>query len=147
MCSGLVVVARVHLLRKSMEISTANANKEKELSEEATTSVIMRESEFSCEPEPHINTGKELIVYCPPGLPSCEGISHKRELNWNADWAWSVAMELYKHMHYTSFFFRTSRLNHLLVKSARLKVVLAWSSTLGGAHSALGDTFTAHVSI
>ena len=33
----------------------------------------------------------------------------------------------------------------LLVDCVRLKVMLSWSSTLGGAHSALGDYFTSHV--
>ncbi len=34
----------------------------------------------------------------------------------------------------------------LLVDAVRLKVMLAWSSTLGGAYSALGDNFIQHVS-
>ena len=34
---------------------------------------------------------------------------------------------------------------NLLVDCVRLKVMLAWSSTLGGAYSALGDSIVSHV--
>ena len=33
----------------------------------------------------------------------------------------------------------------LLVQCAKLRMLMAWCSTLGGAHSSLGETITLHV--
>ena len=42
-------------------------------------------------------------------------------------------------------YFRSWYLNHLLTKRILLEETMAWLSTLGGAHSSLGEYFTHHV--
>ena len=42
-------------------------------------------------------------------------------------------------------YFRSWYLNHLLTKRMLLEETMAWLSTLGGAHSSLGEYFTPHV--
>lgn len=40
---------------------------------------------------------------------------------------------------------RSLRMISLLLDCAKLKMLMAWFSTLGGAHSSLGETITIHV--
>ena len=42
--------------------------------------------------------------------------------------------------------YRTLRMLTVLSRCARLRMLMAWCSTLGGAHSQLGDTLPDHVS-
>lgn len=42
-------------------------------------------------------------------------------------------------------FSRSLRMLTLLLNCARLRMLMAWCSTLGGAHSSLGETFVTHV--
>ena len=91
---------------------------------------------------PSCNTHKQVI------LVGTDSASPIMELSWNADWAWLVTKGPSLTSTLVTIFYdcRVSRMHYLLLECLRLKVMLAWSSTLGGAYSALGDTFISHVS-
>ena len=50
-------------------------------------------------------------------------------------------------IHYAYFCCRDFKINYLLGLHIALDEGFAWLSTLGGAHSALGETFLQHVSL
>ena len=42
---------------------------------------------------------------------------------------------------------RSLRMMQLMIEGARLRMLMAWCSTLGGAHSSLGEHSLSHVSV
>ena len=74
------------------------------------------------------------------------------ELSWEADSAWSVHhlchyIAINDMVYMTNIKCRSLRMLKLMVEGARLKMLMAWCSTLGGAHSSLGEHNISHVSL